>query len=82
VTALDLVPDPTGAAGWITLDGACAVLAIRLGPEAQSDEKQVDESIEASNENRTVAAVVIQNDFSISQRDCVARIENGLRDAF
>lgn len=78
VEALGLSPNPSGQ-GWITLDGACAVLSIQTGrpPTGQT----VDPKIEASNEDGTVRAIV-EESFSQNQAACVDRISSGLRDNF
>jgi hypothetical protein len=80
VSALDLLPNPAGS-GWITSDGACAVASIDLGRQG-SGGKEAQLSVEATNEDRTVEAVVVQNDFTVSQEQCVAQVETALRDEF
>jgi len=80
VNALDLSPDPSGN-GWITLDGACAVLSIEIGKAAQSPQPGVNPASEATNPDGTVRAVV-QNAFSQNQAACVARVRSGLRNHF
>jgi hypothetical protein len=80
VNALDLLPNPAGS-GWITSDGGCAVASIDLGRQGSAgQEGQL--SVEATNEEGTVEAVVVQNDFTISQAQCVAQVETALRDEF
>jgi hypothetical protein len=81
VNSLDLLPNPAGS-GWITSDGLCAVVSIdrsELGQPAQEGEEL---SIEATNEAGTVSAVVIQNDFSITQAECVSRVDTALKAEF
>jgi hypothetical protein len=80
VSALDLLPNPAGS-GWITSDGACAVASIDLGRQG-SGGKEAQLSVEATNEDRTVEAVVVQNDFTVTQEQCVAQVETALRDEF
>ena len=80
VDGLDLSPDPSGT-GWITLDGACAVLSISIGPTPQPAPQTTSSTGEATNEDGTVRAVV-QNAFSQSQAACVDRINAALRDHF
>ncbi|HET8592311.1 MAG TPA: hypothetical protein VFL56_01490 [Solirubrobacterales bacterium] len=81
VNRLDLLPNPAGT-GWITSDGACAVVEIDLSELPPPTEGGEELSIEASNETRTVGAVVIQNDFSIGQAECVARVDAALKAEF
>ena len=57
----------------ISIDVGAGVPAQQEGPEL---------SVEATNEDRTVAAVVVQNDFSVTQADCVAQVESALRDEY
>jgi hypothetical protein len=75
VNALNLVPD-VNSGGWITVDGACAVVAIQFGKDVQH------RVFEATNENGTVGALVLQNNFSTSQADCVNRIATELKAHF
>jgi hypothetical protein len=83
VNALGLSPDPSGT-GWITLDGACAVLSIQVGarPHATTTTTATTGTGgEASNADGTVRATV-QNAFSQSQTACVDRISAALRAHF
>jgi hypothetical protein len=80
VNALDLLPNPAGS-GWITSDGACVVVSIDLGQQP-SGEPGAERLVEATNEDGMVAAVVVQNDYTISQDDCVAQVETALRNEF
>ena len=82
VNALGLSPDPSGT-GWITLDGACAVLSIQVGsrPQATTTTAATTGGGEASNADGSVRAVV-QNAFSQSQAACVDRISAALRAHF
>jgi hypothetical protein len=75
VNALNLVPD-LNSGGWITVDGACAVVAIQFGKDVQH------RVFEATNENATVGALVLQNNYSISEADCVNRIATALKAHF
>jgi hypothetical protein len=77
VEALELSPNPDGT-GWITLDGACAVLSIQIGapPPAPTANPTI-----ATNESGTVRAVVLES-FSQNQAACVNRISAGLREHF
>ena len=77
VNALDLVPDLTGG-GWVTSDGACAVVSIQLGKEVQVGNR----AIEATNADGTVGAFVLPNNPSISEADCLGRVSAGLRAHF
>jgi hypothetical protein len=81
VSALDLLPNPAGS-GWITSDGTCAIVSIDLNELAPLAQEGEELSIEASNEDRTVVAVVIQNDFSITQAECVGRVDTALKAEF
>jgi hypothetical protein len=82
VTALGLVPDPSGGTGWITPDRACAVDSIDLGPDVQSGPIGTNLLVEVTNEKKTVGAVVRQNDFSLSEPQCAARIGAALTTHF
>jgi hypothetical protein len=81
VNALDLLPNPAGS-GWITSDGACVVASIDLGQQQPPGGEGAELSVEAANEDGTVAAVVVQNDYTISQDECVAQVETALRNEF
>ena len=81
VNAIDLLPNPAGS-GWITSDGACVVASIDLRQQQPTDRQATEPLIEATNEDGTVAAVVLQNDYSISQAECVAQVETALRNEF
>lgn len=81
VNTLDLLPNPAGS-GWITSDGACVVVSINLGQQQPRGRQGADLSIEAANEDGTVAAIVVQNDYSISQDECVAQVETALGSEF
>jgi hypothetical protein len=78
VEALELSPNPSGT-GWITLDGECAVLSIRIGTTPTT--QPVSPETIAMNETGNVRAVVV-NAFSQSQAACVDRISAELRDHF
>ena len=80
VAALELTPDPQGA-GWITPDGACWIVSIQFGTDVHPGEiaKGV---VEVTNENATVGAAVSQNDFSVSEQECAARIGGALKANF
>jgi hypothetical protein len=80
VNALELVPDPSGA-GWITPDGACWIVSIQFGTDVRPGEIGKG-LVEATNENATVGAAVSQNDFTVSEQQCVARIGTGLKANF
>jgi hypothetical protein len=80
VSALELVPEPSGA-GWITPDGACWIISIQFGADVHSGEIGKG-LVGATNEAATVGAAVSQNDFSISEEECVARIGTALRAKF
>jgi hypothetical protein len=81
VTALELVPDP-GGAGWITSDSACWVVSIHFGADVQPGPIAGEHLVQATNENATVGAAVSQNDFSVSEEECVARIGAALKANF
>ena len=81
VSALDLLPNPSGS-GWITSDGACAVISIDRHELAQPASQGEALAIEASNEDGTVVALVIPTSFSISQEGCVAQVDAALKAAF
>lgn len=80
VSALELVPDP-GGAGWITTDGACWIVSIQFGANVHPGEIGKG-LVEATNEDATVGAAVSQNDFSVSEQECVARLGAVLKDEF
>jgi hypothetical protein len=80
VNALELVPDSSGA-GWITPDGACWIVSIQFGADVQPGEIGKG-LVEATNEDATVGAAVSQNDFTVSEQQCVARIGAGLKASF
>lgn len=82
VNALGLSPDPSGV-GWITLDGACAVLSIQIGSQAAAPTTTTTATPagEASNTGGTVRALV-QNAFSQSQTACVDRVSAALNAHF
>ncbi len=77
VNALDLVPNLTGG-GWVTSDGACAVVSIQFGKDVQVGNR----AIEATNADGTVGAFVLPNDPAISEADCLARVSCRLRAHF
>jgi hypothetical protein len=79
-SALDLVPDP-GGAGWITPDGGCWVVSIQFGADVHPGEIGKG-LVEATNEDATVGAAVSQNDFSLSEAECVARVGAALKAHF
>jgi hypothetical protein len=81
VNALDLLPNPAGS-GWITSDGACVVVSIDLAQQQPTGRQGAELSVEATNQDGTVAAVVVQNDYTISQDECVAQVETALRNEF
>jgi hypothetical protein len=81
VSALELVPDP-GGAGWITTDGACWVVSIQFGADVHPGAIAGKSLVEATNEDATVGAAVSQNDFSVSEDECVARIGAALKTNF
>jgi hypothetical protein len=80
VGALELVPDP-GGAGWITTDGACWVVSIQFGADVHPGEIGKG-LVEATNGDATVGAAVSQNDFSVSEAECVARVGAALKAHF
>ena len=82
VKALGLVPDPAGGTGWITSDRACAVDSIDLGPNVQAGPIGTNLLVEVTNAKGTVGAVVRQNDFSLSEAQCVARVGAALKAHF
>src|SRR5690349_20583026 len=83
VNALGLSPNPSGT-GWITLDGACAVLSIQVGarPKTTATTSATTTTAtgagEAGNADGTVRAAV-QNAFSQNQTACVDRISAELK---
>ncbi|HEX6585163.1 MAG TPA: hypothetical protein VF052_00255 [Solirubrobacterales bacterium] len=81
VEGLDLLPNPSGS-GWITSDGACAVVSIDISELAQPAQEGEELPLEATNEAGTVGAVVIQNDFSSTQAECVGRVDTALKAEF
>jgi len=81
VDALGLSPNPDGA-GWITLDGACAVPSIQIGQSAGAAPPTTAAGMGvATNEAGTVRAVV-QNAFSQDLAGCIDRISAELRAHF
>jgi hypothetical protein len=81
VSALGLVPGP-GGAGWITTDGACWVVSIQFGADVRPGTIAGKGLVEATNEDATVGAAVSQNDFSVSEDECVARVGAALKTNF
>jgi hypothetical protein len=81
VSALELVPGP-GGAGWITPDGACWVVSIQFGADVRPGAIAGKGLVEATNDDATVGAAVSQNDFSVSEDECVARIGTALKANF
>ncbi len=77
VNALGLVPD-LNRGGWVTPDSACAVVSIQLGKEVQTGNK----AVEATNADGTVGALVLPNDPSMTEADCVDRVSTELRAHF
>jgi hypothetical protein len=80
INALELVPDPNG--GWTTPDGACWIVSLQFGTDVHPGPISGKALAEAANENATVGAAVSQNDFSVSEAQCVARIGAALKAHF
>jgi hypothetical protein len=57
------------------------VASIDLGRQGSAGQGE-KLSVEATNEDGSVEAVVVQNDFTISQDQCVAQVETALREQF
>jgi hypothetical protein len=73
VNALGLIPDLTRG-GWVTADSACSVVSIQLGKDAQVG----NTAVEATNGDGTVRALVLPNDPSVTEAECVDRVSAAL----